>query len=324
MSKRICRISAVLVLMVMGLATGVASADDDESQPLYIVRDGKRIPTVIIPPKQANRDRTQRALLEVVELEPYDELAAPQSTQARETTDNDADEEEINYRPRRHYTRYYAGYPISVLHRPGYERYYERYYGYYTPGQGRQLRELYRAERYIQERERGRRFNRRDMRQRKQRVLSNHERATSAGLEDLKYGDYAQAVVALTMAAQLNQGDPACRIHLAQARMAQGHYREGGQTLRRALQLQPKLLYVPLNLSSYYANPTEYDTHVDKLAAWVKENRADGDVYFLLGYMEFQRDDYTAAYAAFRVAARFMPKDSLIQSYLKITKPPTP
>lgn len=87
--------------------------------------------------------------------------------------------------------------------------------------------------------------------------------------------------------------------------------------------MQPKLVYVSLNLRSYYPEPGDFDTHVDELANWVRKQRGDGSACFLLGYLEFQRENYNEAYAAFRVAARAMPRDSLTRSYLKITKPPS-
>lgn len=318
-----CGRAAVLILTAAGLTVGAAASDDDAA-PLYVVHNGKRIPTVIIPPTSSADGAARHALLEVVELELAEDAEADSRPGQSEAGEPDAGGD-VSYRPRRHELRHYAGHPVSVLRRAGYDGYYERYYGsYLPPGYGRTIKELYRAERYARERERARRFNRRDMRQRQERILNNHERALRVGLEQLKSGEYARAVVALTMAAQLNQGDPACRIHLAQARMALGHYQEGGKTLRRALQLQPKLVYVGLNLPSYYSDPGEFDEHVDRLARWVKENRASGETYFLLGYMEFQREDFEAAYAAFRIAARAMPKESLIRTYLNITRPASP
>jgi tetratricopeptide (TPR) repeat protein len=197
------------------------------------------------------------------------------------------------------------------------------------PGNRQATEDAYRARRYITQREQGRHFNARDMAQREARVLANHERTVAAGLEQLRAGEYRQALIALTMAAELNHGDPACRIHLAQARMALGHYDEAGASLRRALQLQPKLRFMSLGLPSYYFEEAEFDRHVDQLAAWLKANRATAETYFLLGYMEFQRGNFDTAHAAFRVAQRGLRDDALTASYLELTKPaqsapPTP
>jgi tetratricopeptide (TPR) repeat protein len=195
---------------------------------------------------------------------------------------------------------------------------YYRYGEYSSP---HWLADTYRSLRYVERKERERRFNRKDMAERKERLLNQHEEALAAGLRRLKQGDTAQATVALTLAAKLNHGDPACRIHLAQARLAQGHYREAGLALRRALQLQPLLIYADLHLGRYYAEKGALDEHTDGLAKWVQENEARPEVYFLLGYLEFQRGDFEAANAAFERVREALPNDDLTREYLTITKP---
>jgi len=162
---------------------------------------------------------------------------------------------------------------------------------------------------------------RREMEVRKVRLLTQHEQALQSGLRLLGAAETDRAVVALTLAAKLNQADPACRIHLAQARLAQGHYLEGALALRRALQLQPNLLYADLHLDTYYKDPGALDRYTDKLAAWVAENDARPEVHFLLGFLEFQRGRFAAAHAAFTRAAEGMPQDELTQDCLRITKP---
>jgi len=295
------------------------SALDDDSEPLFVIHNGRRVPTVIIPPARSRPAVPPGGALEVVPpaLALEAPVADPDEPDVAELPSDEVDHSRTD-RPRRRYAiGYYAGYPVSV---PLAGRY-GGYYPYLPPDYGRVLEDVYRAQRRITELERQRRFNVRDMRQRKARVLASHEKALSLGLEHLKRGDYAQAVVALQMAADLNHGDPACRIHLAQARLAQGHYEEAGQVLRRALQLQPKLAYVSLDLPSYCRSPDEFDRQVDGLAQWVKDHRAGPETHFLLGYMEFQRERLDRAYAAFQAAARGLPKDSLTATYLTITKP---
>lgn len=309
--------AAVTLLWIIAVSTE-ARACDDAGPPLYVIREGQRVPTLVVArPATAG---VRPAVLEVVDLRGNG--AAPGEPAAGDTETPWPEDEEgwVPPVPYRYELGYYAGYPVSIYRRGG-ERWWV-YEPYLQPGYRRALEEAYRAGRYIAQREAGRRFNRRDMKQRKTRILNNHERALRAGLEYLRNGEYARAVLALSMAADLNQGDPACRIHLAQARLAQGHYEEAGAALRRALQLQPKLRFLSLHLESYYPDEAEFDRHVDALSAWVQEHRTSADVYFLLGYMEFQRDDFEAAYAAFRVAQRGMPRDALTRSYLELTKPP--
>ena len=311
MNRRWRPTDALAILMTTSVLASVLASDDE--RPLYVIHDGQRIPTVIIPPTN-NEQAAHEIPLEVVTLDPE-----TQTEQLDRPGTIDEPEWGIPL-ALRYSVGQYGGYPVSHCRRRA-DRWW-RHDPYLRPGYRRNLEEAYRAGRYIFERERGRRFNQRDMKRRKARVLNSHEKALRLGLERMKSENYAQAVVALTMAADLNQGDPACRIHLAQARLAQGHYEAAGRILHRALQLQPKLVYVSLNLSSYYSAPEEFDRHVDALNDWVAGHQAGAYTYFLLGCMEFQRDNFDQASAAFQVAIRGLPKDSLTQDYLEITKPP--
>ncbi|TWT40897.1 Anaphase-promoting complex, cyclosome, subunit 3 [Phycisphaerae bacterium RAS1] len=164
-------------------------------------------------------------------------------------------------------------------------------------------------------------FNTLDMAERKAKLLTAHEKTLKTGVGLLASGEYQKALMVLSLASELNQGDPACRVHLAQARLALGHYDEAGRALRRALQLQPKLLYVPLNLSETYPQPDVFDRHVDGLRDWTAVNEASADVMLLLAYMEMQRGDYAAAHAASRRVAREHPKDELARTVSSLTRP---
>jgi tetratricopeptide (TPR) repeat protein len=221
--------------------------------------------------------------------------------------------------------------PRATLLRPG-RAWHGRPYGLYTPyypyaggffehGYGASPEEAYSAGRADEREYQAYRFNVQDMNRRKQRVLSQHEKAVALGVARLQEGDYARAIVALSLAAELNQGDPACRIHLAQARLAQGHYDEAGKLLRRALQLQPRLVYADLHLARYLPDAQAFDEQVERLLAHATSNPLSSDARFLMGYLEFQRGNFAAAYRAFGAVARCLPQDALTQRYLDITKP---
>lgn len=186
---------------------------------------------------------------------------------------------------------------------------------------GRALDEAYGFGRAIERDYQYHRFNVNDMNRRKARVLSQQEKALRLGLGRLRDGEYARAVVALSLAAELDHGDPACRIHLAQARLALGHYDEAGKVLRRALQLQPKLVYADLHLERYYPTEATLDALADRLSEQVRQGGATAEVLFLHGYLEFQRGRFDVAHAAFRRVSELLPKDSLTSTYLDITRP---
>lgn len=167
-----------------------------------------------------------------------------------------------------------------------------------------------------------RRLNREDMTRRAERSLSQHERAVHSGTDLLRQGEYARAVVTLTLAAKLNHGDPACRVHLAQARLALGHYDAAGRALRRAMELQPKLVYIDLQLARYYPAPGDFAQFTQRLAGHLKTAEApSADQFFLLGYLEFQRGRFAEAHDAFSRADRRRPGDEAVQAFLEITRP---
>ena len=185
----------------------------------------------------------------------------------------------------------FVAWPVAPARTPVYFLPYDRSWP-------RAWREWYRARRYELRRDRFRQFNETDMAERKQRVLSAHAKALAEGTAHLRAGRYRHAMIALTLAAELNQGDPACRVHLAQAQVALGHDAEAAKTLRRALQLQPLLAELPLNLARQYPHPEVLDEDTTALARRLAARTPTAEELFLLGFFEFQREDYAAAHDA--------------------------
>lgn len=184
------------------------------------------------------------------------------------------------------------------------------------------LEDAYRAGRADERYQQQRRESESDSIYRKERLLTKHSLSMYEGLQQMKAGDYRRAIVSLTLSSRLDEGDPACRIHLAQARLARGQYEEAAAVLRRGLQLQPKLVFVDLDLGRYFAEQDGLDRYTAELRNAIQERRyAKAEVYFLLGYFEFQRGDFDAANRAFRYAAAGLPKDDLTRDFLEITQP---
>ncbi len=191
-----------------------------------------------------------------------------------------------------------------------------------NPAVARQWRELEQTRRSEQRRARAEAQAVREWEQRKQRLLAANEQATREGLDLMKAGEYRPALITLTRAAELNHGDPVCRIHLAQVRVALGHDAEAATALRRALELQPKLVPTLLDLSQYYPHAEDFAIQVDTLAQRLMGRPGPSpDEYLLLGFMAFQAGWFDDAYAAFREAAATRPKDTLLRTYLDLTKP---
>lgn len=205
-------------------------------------------------------------------------------------------------------------------------------YGVFIPAHHYELalQRAYLAGRADERSEIERDVNRADMLQRRDRALDRHGEALAAGRAHLKAGDPARAVVKLTLASKLDQGDAACRVHLAQARLAQGQYVEAGTALKRALQLQPQLVYHDLKLDDYYPAVGTLSALRGTLAKWMSANerwcRTDArgaDVNFLRGFVEYQLGNHAAATAALHAAARAPMKDDVVRALLEICQPAT-
>jgi tetratricopeptide (TPR) repeat protein len=290
-------VSGVVLLLV-----GSVLADDKPRA--RVTEDDKAVERVVAPP--APRTAAQEAEDEsTADREPRVVL---RDLRAREGFDVLHDEYESFDRFFRFQRR------VAEQETPGARPYY--FYDPYRSSVGEYIA-LSEYERFRKNRDR----HRREMEVRKAHLLTKHKQALVAGLRLLKEGQCERAVIALTLAAELNHADPACRIHLAQARLARGHYREAGLALRRALQLQPKLVYADLHLDQYYKDEDELDRYTDALEKWVQEHAAHAEVHFLLGFLEFQRGDFEAAHVAFERVQSALPDDDLTRSYLEITKP---
>jgi len=204
-----------------------------------------------------------------------------------------------------------------------------RYYVYHLnlndPGLADKWRKLRRTERKEQREDRASRRNERNWQRRKLHLIGQNTQAAREGVAFMREGEYRQAVISLTRATLINEADPVSRIHLAQARVALGHDAEAARVLRRALELQPKLVPMQFDLGQYYPSDEGFHGQVDALAERLADNKAaTAEEFFLLGFMQFQRSRMDEAHAAFRRAERGLSKDEKLQLYLTLTKPATP
>ncbi len=157
---------------------------------------------------------------------------------------------------------------------------------------------------------------------RNEQLRTAHEQAVDEGLARLRAGDYRGAIIALTRAAELNQGDPACRIYLALARVAVGHDVEAARVLRRALELQAQLVPTMLNLSQHYPAPEDFAAHTAALVERTNRLAAPPpDLFLLIGFMQFQQGELDQAHVAFQRAARGRTNDRVLTLYLDLTQP---
>jgi len=161
----------------------------------------------------------------------------------------------------------------------------------------------------------------RDANERQHRLTSKHEQAVAAGVAQLKTGDYPAAIASLSLAGELDKSDPIARIHLAQARLALGQYEDAATALRRALELQPKLIYLDLRLWTYYRQPAELTQYVAAFEKWLQSNPATAEAYFMFGYLSYQIGQRADARDALQRVADARPRDTLARELLSIAKP---
>lgn len=171
----------------------------------------------------------------------------------------------------------------------------------------------------------GRRFQRWE--ERAERGSNSYLKAMKTGSLRFRAGDYPTAVRQFILAAELNQGDAASRLHVVHALTAVEQYAAAVPALRRALQLQPKIVYLPLDIRTEYGVVGDFEKHVSRLAAAAREADTDAGLWLLLGYYHFYSGRGADAHQALRRAAELAPTDSATRRLLDVAKlsaPPAP
>lgn len=140
------------------------------------------------------------------------------------------------------------------------------------------------------------------------------------GLAAFRQGDYATAVRQFILAANLNQGDAASRLHAAHAMVALGHYDEAAPAVRRAIQLQPQLVYLSLDIRADYGVKQDFDVHYAKLKSATEQQADHPDLWFLLGYYQFFSGRAQDAYPSLKKSDELAPGSRTTQRLLDAAK----
>lgn len=138
-------------------------------------------------------------------------------------------------------------------------------------------------------------------------LLNAYDAAMAGGHEAFGRGDFPVASQRFLLAASLNQGDPASRVCAGNAQMAVGAYESASRLVDRALELQPKLAYLPLDLRAAYAQTNDFYRHLAALQKAAEKAPDDADAWFLLGYVRFFSGAPLAAADALRHAVELRP-----------------
>ena len=142
------------------------------------------------------------------------------------------------------------------------------------------------------------------------------------GVELFRRGRYRQAADAFLLAGESNQGDAVCRIYAGHALFALGRYRQAVQHIRRAMELQPRIVYLSYDMRGDYDDVSRFDAQLAALKRALDMSPANNDRLFLLGYVLYYGNKRTASYPIFEQAHKLERDDPLITKLMQNAQPP--
>ncbi len=156
------------------------------------------------------------------------------------------------------------------------------------------------------------------------RLATLHDAAMTQATEHFRSGRYGAAARNFLLAAKSDQGDPLSRLNAAHAMAALQHYSDAFLLIRRAFQLQPNLVYVPIDIREAYTNQAEFKKHLDKLTLEANSTKDDAELWALLGYYRFFSEQQADALRALRRAAQLAPSDPFVAKLMNAARISTP
>jgi tetratricopeptide (TPR) repeat protein len=198
------------------------------------------------------------------------------------------------------------------------ERRYRPSYRGWPYGRGYALGELYDRGREVEY------YRQQEGYLREQLTLLSYRDLFDRGLDMFRAGSYGHAARAFIAAADKNHEDAASRIHAAQCLMAVGMYEDAVAHVRRAFELQPLLMQLPMNLASDYRNKEDYADHIATLKAHVEAHPKDDQAAILLAYELFFSERPQDAAEAMKRIKPLAPRDPLAAKLLTAAAPIVP
>jgi tetratricopeptide (TPR) repeat protein len=172
------------------------------------------------------------------------------------------------------------------------------------------------------------------------RGASVYDEAMEMGEGHFRERDYGSAVRDFLLAATVDQGDPMCRLRAAHSMTALGHYDDAAMLIKRAFELQPKLVYVPFDMRRLYNEGSELSNHVARLEKHVDAmsggdamSGAGGDdpartrranTLALLGYYRYYSGDASGAHRVLTQARSISRRDRFINALLEAARVSAP
>jgi len=142
------------------------------------------------------------------------------------------------------------------------------------------------------------------------------------GLAHFRQGQYREAADAFRLACETNNGDPAAQIYAGHALFATGRYRDAAKYLRKAFELQPRIVYLTYDMREDYRDRAEFDRQLAALQDALRLSPRDPDRLFVLGYVLYYGGQRDKAYGAFEKLAYLNPRDSLVIRLKEACQPP--
>lgn len=135
-------------------------------------------------------------------------------------------------------------------------------------------------------------------------------------------GRYREAADAFRLAADTHQGDPSSRLYAAHALFAVGRYHEAIGYLRRAFELQPRIVYLNFDIRNDYGERGDFTQQLGELETAVERSPANIDRLLLLGYIRYYSGERDRAYEPLACAYKLNRRDPLVKQLLTNSRPP--
>jgi tetratricopeptide (TPR) repeat protein len=158
--------------------------------------------------------------------------------------------------------------------------------------------------------------------ERTQRALRQFFGHLARSLTLFHEGRYREAADGFKLAADTNHGDSAARLYCAHSLFAVGHYRDAVPFLRRAFELQPKVVFLNFDLRDDYGDLADFADHLDALEQALARSPQNLDRLILLGYVYYYTGQRDRAFGVLSTASRIAPRDPLVLRLLDNSRPP--
>ncbi len=153
-----------------------------------------------------------------------------------------------------------------------------------------------------------------------ERGHAGYQNAMAAGHAEFRTGHYGSAARNFVFAATLDQGDPTSRLCTAHTQVALGEYESAAKLVRRALSLQPRLLFLSLKIRSAYGMPADFDAHFATLREAAEADPQQAGRWLLVGYYYYFSGDVPSAKTALARAVELSGGDRQIKRFYELTR----